>query len=351
MKAAEAPQARLAPAKAVPGGWGPLPGATGATGGAQPARVRPRGALAATLQGRRRAAPVAGDDSDEDGEEVEDNEPWGHTGPAPPPRATPLPKGTQELKALLFNAAWRKVEDSEALAPAGDAASKELARLCERPLRTGREKGGAELRASLDGAKASALDRLEREYISSKGVLERGGAEPDVVLGRLAATVAKVIEGLHADAEGAAAVLAARLAKEHKELLTVMKAATNRMVGELVDEAKQGLHTRHNWRAAEVVKKLEGAQMAARSAAEADCAAELAASAAREAKLEQQLRSSGGGLGGPGVDAETQADDDDAVRNSFLYMELRDERDGLAVMVQQLVRRKAIPRDLLSFVV
>ena len=348
MKAAEAPQARLAPAKAVPGGWGPLPGATGAAGGAQPARVRPRGALAATLQGRRGAAP-AGDDSD--GEEVEDNEPWGHTGPAPPPRATPLPKGTQELKALLFNAAWRKVEDSEALAPAGDAASKELARLCERPLRTGREKGGAELRASLDGAKASALDRLEREYISSKGVLERGGAEPDVVLGRLAATVAKVIEGLHEEAEGAAAVLAERLAKEHKELLTVMKAATNRMVGELVDEAKQGLHTRHNWRAAEVVKKLEGAQMAARSAAEADCAAELAASAAREAKLEQQLRSSGGGLGGPGVDAETQADDDDAVRNSFLYMELRDERDGLAVMVQQLVRRKAIPRDLLSFVV
>ena len=59
----------------------------------------------------------------------------------------------------------------------------------------------------------------------------------------------------------------------------------------------------------------------------------------------------GGGLGGPGVDAETQADDDDAVRNSFLYMELRDERDGLAVMVQQLVRRKSIPRDLLSFVV
>ena len=114
--------------------------------------------------------------------------------------------------------------------------------------------------------KASALDRLEREYISSKGVLERGGAEPDVVLGRLAATVAKVIEGLHEEAEGAAAALAERLAKEHKELLTVMKAATNRMVGELVDEAKQGLHTRHNWRAARLRKADSGGTCAWRLA-------------------------------------------------------------------------------------
>eukprot|EP01045_Picozoa_sp_COSAG04_P054558 COSAG04_NODE_24446_length_322_cov_0.461883_1_plen_103_part_10 len=73
------------------------------------------------------------------------------------------------------------------------------------------------------------------------------------------------LQELRGELQRAAAVLAERLAKEHKELLTVMKAATNRMVGELVDEAKQGLHTRHNWRAAEVVKKLEGAQMAARS--------------------------------------------------------------------------------------
>jgi hypothetical protein len=204
----------------------------------------------------------------------------------------PLPYESEALKTLLYNAAWRKAEDgSGATAPAGEATARELVRTVELPLRKGREGTSKKLCEQLSNARTSALDRLEVEFNAQSKILERKGAPPETLLGRITAACAKLLTELHDEAVAGSDAQLAQLAKEHTELLSIMRGKTDRMVGELIQESKEGLHNRHGWKSAEVAKKLTGAQMAARSAAEADWRHKLEASMNRERALMDKVAS------------------------------------------------------------
>ena len=158
-------------------------------------------------------------------------------------------------------------------------------RTVETPLRLAREGSARALVETLAAGKKSALDGLELEFNAQSKILERKAAAPEALLGRIAASAAKLLADQHEAASAGTQELLARQAKETAEMLSIMRGKTDRMIGELLHEAKEGLHNRHGWKSAEVAKKLEGAQRAARSAAEAEWRAKLEASMSREARL------------------------------------------------------------------
>ena len=201
-------------------------------------------------------------------------------------QGAPLPYDSVALKTLLYNAAWRKAEDgSGANSPAGEAAAREVVRTLDLPLRKGREDSSAQLYERLHNAQKASMDRLEVEFNAQLKILERNAATPDTLLARLAAAGAKLLTELHDEATDAAAAQLARLAKEQNELLSIVRGKTDRMVGELIQESKEGLHNRHGWRSAEVANKLNGAYMAARSAADAEWRHKLESATRRERAL------------------------------------------------------------------
>ena len=201
-------------------------------------------------------------------------------------QGAPLPYNSVALKTLLYNAAWRKAEDgSGANAPAGEAAAREVVRTMVLPLRRGREESSTQLCERLTSARKASMDRLEVEFNAQCKILERNAATPDTLLARLAAAGAKLLTELHDEAADAAAEQLARLAKEQNELLSIVRGKTDRMVGELIQESKEGLHNRHGWRSAEVAQKLNGAYMAARSAADAEWRHKLESAMRRERAL------------------------------------------------------------------
>jgi hypothetical protein len=133
------------------------------------------------------------------------------------------------------------------------------------------------------------MDRLEVEYNAQSKILERKGATPESLLARLAATGAKLLTEMHDEVQSGAAAHLACMAKEHKELLSIVRGKTDRMVGELIQESKEDLHNRHGWRSAEVAQKLVGAQMAARSAADAEWRHKLQSAMQRERALMEKV--------------------------------------------------------------
>lgn len=205
-------------------------------------------------------------------------------------QGAPLPYDSEALKTLLYNAAWRKAEDGTGVdAPGGEATSRELVRTLHLPLQNSRERACAQLCELLTDVRKAALDRLEVEYNAQSKILERKSATPESLLARLAAAGAKLLTEMYDETNAGVAAQLAIMAKEHKELLSIVRGKTDRMVGELIQESKQALHNRHGWRSAEVAQKLEGAQMAARSAAEAEWRRKLESAMQRERALMQKV--------------------------------------------------------------
>jgi len=205
-------------------------------------------------------------------------------------QGTPLPYDSDALKTLLYNAAWRKAEDgSGANSPAGEATARELVRTMDLPLRTGREQSCALLCEQLSSARKVSMDRLEVEYNAQSKILERKGATPEALLARLAAMGAKLLTEMHDEVHSGVIAHLEGLAKQHNELLSIVRGKTDRMIGELIQESKEDLHHRHGWRSAEVAKKLVGAQMAARSAADAEWRHKLQSAMQRERALMEKV--------------------------------------------------------------
>ena len=255
----------------------------------------------------------------------------------------PLPYDSEALRTLLYNAAWRKAEDGGG---AGEATARELLRTVELPLRLAREGSTRALVEQLAAGKKSALDGLELEFNAQSKILERKAAAPEALLGRVAATAAKLLADQHEEAEAGTQELLARQTKEHAEMLTIVRGKTDRMIGELLHEAKEGLHTRHGWKSAEVAKKLEGAQFAARSAAEAEWRAKLEASMSGEARLMQKVGDlmSANQMLTECVTARNA--DENLVKNSPWYLALLEERDAYMGMVADLEALLAEERRL-----
>ena len=115
------------------------------------------------------------------------------------------------------------------------------------------------------------------------------GVVREALLARLAAAGAKLLTEMHDEVHSGVTAHLARLAKEHKELLSIVRGKADRMVGELIQESKEDLHNRHGWRSAEVAQKLVGAQMAARSAADAEWRHKLQSAMQRERALMEKV--------------------------------------------------------------
>ena len=95
------------------------------------------------------------------------------------------------------------------------------------------QEGGSELLSTLETARGAALDTLEKEFKAVQRTLRRG-APPDgsAAVDALAAAAAKLVADMHASCTQASEALVAKMEKEHKQLLEVLRGQSGLMIGD-----------------------------------------------------------------------------------------------------------------------
>ena len=186
----------------------------------------------------------------------------------------------------LFADAYQKAERGQ------DADSengvKNMVQVCKAPLSELSETVGASIKQQLKDAYKSALDALEAEFEKGRTLLKGGGGS-DVVLGRVTTRLAAVLEDFSAAAFATADESLELIERGHARAVQALEGRAAGVVNEVISTTKDDLQTRHGWKAAQVVKKLAGARMSAKSAHAKEIQQLVHTHAQREAELLAQL--------------------------------------------------------------